>query len=74
LDESIKKAKKRKGIVLGLSKKGLSSQTILPGDDEGEDMRVHVPNGLSVDFLSGIEPIGDEEWDYFESKQEKLDA
>ncbi|MDP3882518.1 MAG: hypothetical protein Q8Q48_00475 [Candidatus Staskawiczbacteria bacterium] len=69
LDSSIKKARKRKGIVLGLSKKGLSDQTILPGDGGGEDMRVYVPNGLSIDFLSGLEPLGDEEWDYFEKFQ-----
>lgn len=71
LDKSIKKARKQKGVVLGLSKKGLSDQTILPGDKGGEDMRVHVPNGLSIDFLSGLEPLGDEEWDYFEKLQEK---
>lgn len=71
LDLLIKKARKRKGLVLGLSEERMSFQIILPGDAGGEDMRVHIPDGLGVDFLSGLEPVGDEEWEYFEKLQEQ---
>ena len=70
LDFEIRQAEKRKGVVLSLNSNILESHSALPGDTE-EDLRIAIPEGLKLDFISGLEPMGDKEWKYFENLQDK---
>ena len=71
LDKTIEEAKKRRGVILVLSKKVLESHVISNGDEEGGDLRILIPEGLTLEFLSGIEPVGQEEYRYFATLQKQ---
>lgn len=71
LDEALDDARKRKGVVLALNKTILTSHTLSGGDPTEGDLRILIPEGLSLDYISGLEPIGQVEWEYFEKLQEK---
>ena len=70
LYEVIELARKRKGVVLSLKKKILKEHEVSRGDVEGEDVKIAVPEGLSLEMLAGLEPMGEQEFDYFEKLQE----
>lgn len=71
LKKTVKEARKRKGVVLGFSEKLLEGHLVMPGDSGENDLRISVPEGLKFEYLSGLEPMGDEEWEYFEKLQEE---
>ena len=54
-----------KGIVITLSHKLKDNFKFLYDTDESH--RIIIPNGLNIDFISGIEPLGQYEWDTIES-------
>ncbi len=65
LDSAAREAKKRKGVIIGIHKNALDKYVPKYGDG-GDDLRFSLPSeGLSYEYLSGIEPLGQEEWDYF---------
>ncbi len=64
-------ARKRKGIVVALSKSLFTSDKhIRYGDDEA-DLRIQLPNGLTLKDIVGIDPQGQEELKFLEKLQEK---
>ncbi len=67
LDEALFEARKRKGVVLSFNNEIVKSFKIMPGDPG--DLKIITPNGLSLDYISGIEPMGQKEWDYLEKLQ-----
>ena len=65
------------GIVVGISERILGKMRITEGGDSvsrdsplKEDCRIHCPDGLPIEFLGGIEPMGQWECRYFESLQD----
>jgi len=70
LDEAIAKAKKRHGVVIGLSKSALGKGTVQHGDPG--DLRILTPSGVDLSFISGIEPMGQEEFDFLKNLQRSL--
>ncbi len=65
LDSVAREAQKRKGVIIGIHKNALDKHVPTYGDG-GDDLRFSLPSeGLSYEYLSGIEPLGQEEWDYF---------
>ena len=69
----IHEAEKRKGFILGLNSKVLQSFKIMGSCDIKEgDLKIVCPNGLPYKYLSGIEPLGQEEWDYLVKIQNSI--
>jgi len=68
--QAISEAFQRRGVVLGFSSKILELGPESAYEESDEGWRVKVPNGLSLDYLSGIEPLGDVEYNYLEQIQE----
>ena len=62
-----------KGVLIGISPSILNNPdfTISAGDPGEGDLKIHCPAGLPVEFISGIEPLGDAEYRLLESLQEK---
>ncbi len=52
------------GVILGLGANVLDSFAVEKVNDEG--LKLIVPTGLPLDFISGFEPVGQREYDYFE--------
>ncbi len=63
----------RKGVILTLSKDVLGKYKLGVGDDV-HDLRVTSGNSLDIKFISGLEPLGQEEWDFFENLQTSISA
>lgn len=64
----------RKGIIIGLNQKVLElnpQSAYEEFNDEG--WRINLPNGLSLDYISGLEPVGQIEYDYLENIQRKYE-
>ena len=58
LEKFLKDLKSQKGVVLGFNKR-LFELDIIPGKDEPDrEIRIHLPKGISIDYVSGIYPIG----------------
>ena len=68
----IRESEKRKGFILGLNSKVLQSFIIENGDEKEGDLKIICSNGLSYEYLSGIEPLGQEEWNYFVKLQNSI--
>ena len=78
-DEMIKKAaqdawrRAGKGVVVTLHKDCLGRFEVSDGDDADtglmSDLKLRVPDGLPIEFLTGIEPLGDEKFMFFERLQ-----
>lgn len=63
--EAVKAARKRRGIVIGLTNDALNKFPLSEGD-EGTDFRLSTgENGLPIDCLSGLRTLGYEEMMYF---------
>jgi len=71
LDSAIKGAKKRKGVIISLSDKILKKYSPSPGDKNEGDLKINFPDGFDYSYISGLEPVGQEEWEYFEKLQKK---
>lgn len=67
----IKDAKNRQGIVIALSKDLFTSDKLVRYGDDIGDLRIQLPNGLSLKDIVGIEPHGTNELKYLEKLQEK---
>lgn len=63
-------AYERKGVLLALSRDAVMQFDASDGDEPGWDMKLHVPSGLPLSFIAGIEPLGEREFSYFESLQQ----
>lgn len=74
LDRAIKEARGRKGVVLGLGPSMIEQHLPMEGDKGHGDLKIHLPAGLDISFLSGLEPIGQQEWDFFEKLQQELES
>lgn len=71
LRESIREAHASKGIVIAIKKSALEKyrhQDVYP--DEGFFLKTG-ENGLPLEFVSGIEPVGQPEWDYLVGTEPK---
>lgn len=65
----------RKGIIIGLNKEILNhnpQSAYQELDDEG--WRINLPEGIPLEYISGLEPIGQPEYDFFIALQEKYEA
>ncbi len=69
--EAFLKTRHRKGVVLGLSEKILEFYEISGGDKGEGDLVIKARGGLDYCFLCGLEPLGEEEWDFFERLQKQ---
>jgi hypothetical protein len=69
IKDILRDAQKRKGVVISLDKKILEKHKLGAGDDSlaGQDLRVICPEGLDFMNISGLEPAGQEEWDFFKT-------
>ncbi len=69
-DSLIKTIRKKycpRGVVLGVNEKILEKK-VEPGEDEGSfEAMVHLPDGLSIEFISYIRPMGTLEQDELRS-------
>lgn len=74
LKEVLISAVSKKGVIIGLNRKifDLEPESVYHTGDEG--WRVHVPQGLSMDYFSGLGPVGQDEYEYFEKLQEKYES
>lgn len=61
----IREARQRKGIILGIKHTVLSNFDIQPGNDEYNDVKIYIPEGLSFEFISGASPQSTPEQDFF---------
>lgn len=73
LSESIYQCSRRKGVVLGVTEQVAKDFIIVSGDDNG-DVGLICPSGINYRYFSGIEPLGDEEYDYLVQLQERADS
>lgn len=67
-------AMRRKGVILGLSRtifRG-SGLEVSPGDSGEPDAKIHVPDGLSVNYITGIWCLGSQEKSYFRRLERSL--
>ena len=67
------KARKMHGVVFGLHKDALTDFDLRPvkeSDEKGERIIV-CPNGIDLRYLIGLEPEGQEEWNYFVKLQKQ---
>ncbi len=67
IDQAVKEAKKRKGIILGLSTTLLRQYQPKDGDKHEGDLRFTFPKGLDYKYISGLEPLGEEEFNFFKN-------
>ena len=67
------KSKSRKGVIITFSKNTLDDYKTVKGDDTShiQDIALICPKGLEYKYISGIEPLGQEEWDFFEKLQKE---
>ncbi len=67
--DAVLEARSSKGVVIGLSRSALRAFPISEGDC-GDDFRVQTGlQGLSIDFLTVIRPLGHGEQEFFNSLQ-----
>jgi hypothetical protein len=60
-------ARKRKGLVVAISKKAFEKYPITDGPPSFDFFLPTGGQGLPLEDIEGIEPLGQEEWDYLES-------
>ncbi len=66
------RAAKRKGVVLGINALVKDAYELTdPLQGEG-DLSVQIPEGLSLENLAGVEPLSQDEWDFFMHLQGEL--
>jgi hypothetical protein len=61
-----------KGVVLCLRKALLEEHQVYEGDPGEGDFYLQLPDGLPIEYLSGIEPLGQLEFNYLASIQEMV--
>ncbi len=69
----IREAEQRKGVVLALSKKMLDRYSPQDAGETGAEYMVHIPEGLNVSEICGLDVKGQQEWDFFAKLQEQID-
>lgn len=62
-------AKVRNGIVLGLKQTIMHTFQVLEGNKNNRDLSIVCPDGLPVEFISGLEPIGQFEYNQLDALQ-----
>lgn len=71
---AVNKAKARRGIVIGLHQKIIDSGLKIGlGDHDEGDLQIHLTAGLTPDLISGLDPLGKEELDFFLKLQKKYE-
>lgn len=64
-------AKKRKGIVIALSKDLFTPEKLIRYGNDEADLRIQIPQGLTLEHIVGIEPQGQAELKFLQKLQEK---
>lgn len=64
--------KSGKGFVLTLIHALAAEFQVFPGEDH-DQMKIITSNSLGIQFISGIEPVGQPEWDILEKIQLSID-
>jgi len=72
LVKTIRESHKRKGVVFSLKEELLHDFTPMDGDKGEGDLKINCPDGLPIRFLSGLEPLGQQEWDYFTEHHNRI--
>ncbi|OGF03629.1 MAG: hypothetical protein A3H14_02260 [Candidatus Doudnabacteria bacterium RIFCSPLOWO2_12_FULL_49_8] len=72
LEQLIREAESRKGVLLGLDKSIADQYQIQKAEGDDDGWYIEIPNGMPINFLAGLEPQGQQEWDYFENLQKAL--
>lgn len=62
--------KERHGIVLAIRRSAMDTLQLANGDHEHGDLRVYCPDGLGIEHIAGIEPMGDYEYDELDKLSE----
>lgn len=65
------RAQERQGVIFGLHPDILEQFPILPGDPDECDRRIHCPDGFGIQLIKGMEPIGEDEFEYLEHIQDQ---
>ena len=71
IQKTFRDAKKRKGIVIALSKDLFTPEKLVRYGDDEADLRIQIPQGLTLEHIVGIEPQGQEELKFLQKLQEK---
>lgn len=71
LEQTFERAIQRKGVILALNVDLLKSHQVLDGDAREGDLKVMLTEGLDCNGIVGLEPLGQEEWNYFEEMQRR---
>ena len=62
----------RQGIIIGINQKILAHDVQSAYEElNDEGWRANLPDGLPLEYISGLEPVGQPEYEYFEALQEK---
>ncbi len=60
------------GVVFALHKDIFADFEVHKGDDSDGDVYIHVPQGLTMKYISGLRLVGEGEKDYFEGVKENV--
>lgn len=69
-----KEAQGRKGVLIALSLSATADFPNLDGDRPGWDRRLVVPGGLPLSAIAGVDPLGDQEFTFFEQLQTQVES
>jgi len=70
----LNESKNRKGVVIGIDKKvfdGFQCKVGHPSDEDGNYLHMNCATGMDIIFITGIEPMGQQEWDYLTELQKR---
>ncbi|MGV8172066.1 MAG: hypothetical protein ACP5OA_05220 [Candidatus Woesearchaeota archaeon] len=59
LRKLLKDTDKRKGVILGFNEKILEKNIEKGRDAPHKEVCIYLPNGISIEYISGIQPIGE---------------
>ncbi len=66
-----RKAKSRKGVIIALSNSLSSDFELKSQENVPKECYIEVPDGLPIEYVTGIEPVGQYEWDALAKMQKK---
>lgn len=72
IDQALKEAKERKGIILGLGVSLLKTHQVRDGDRNAGDLRINFPSGMDYTYISGVESFGKHEREFFSDIKKSL--
>lgn len=74
VDAAAEKAGEARGVILAISPKAPDKLKTENADGVDEGLRFSHPKGIDLKFIIGIEPLGDEEYQFFEALQREAEV